>query len=328
MFSWTGALVLTGLTVFAQKPDREKLGFYNYTQPAASVALQNSEFYLLLVELEDNDAYRRKQFEQQFSAPPFRQATTDNRVDFTIKIIEGKFTFGQSKQSSYQEKYKAGGQEKTRSIYTYKGDVGYHYTIKVLNEREEEIFRNDVNGNKTVQGDRSESLSVAHDNFVRNKEKFKEQIMMEQLKELNAIFNEQFTPVEKTILLYGISIKEKKYDYPKFNPAFEDLNRVYDILQFSKEHTDESRQKLNTVIATFEEFVKDATPTEDKSKKNADVTAAAYYNLGLAYFFDQNYKNAHEALAKAASYDPKVMPLIEYQINLFKDLEQRENSSL
>ena len=312
---------------WAQKPDKEKLGYYNYLQPPLSAELGTEGYYFLSVKTDDNDAFRRKLFEQEFQVAPFLPTNTDTEPDFTIEVIEGVFSYGTPKRKSFQEKYKANGAEKSRSIYYYQGDVRYHYTLKVW-KGEEEIFREDVNGTDNISADKSESMSIAHDNYVKHKTRVKQDMLPERADELASAFNNQFNTVEKTVHLNAIKIKERKFDYPQFNKAFEDLERAYDVLKSSPEPTAESKAKLREVIATWTTFVKDATPGEKKSRKDADVTAAAYYNLGVAYFLSEQYDDASQAFARAASYDEKVMYDVDHFIKVTKDLAQRDSFSL
>ncbi len=307
----------------AQKIDREKLGYFNYLQPPASTVLEDDAFYLLLIELEDKDAYRRQLAEQKFKAGKFKQADTDNPYDFTIRITEGAFNYGSSKKNTTSEKYTVDKVEKTRAIYYYKGDVRYHYTLKVINNNGEEIFREDATGTTTMTGDRSESLSLAHDNYVKQKVKVKEEILMEQVQRLNDIFNNQYATVEKTVHLTAIRIKEKKYDYPLFNQAFEDIERAYNILKTASAPTAESDEKLKGAVHVYTSFVKGATPNEGKSKKNNDVTAAAYYNLGIAYFLVQDYANATTNFNMAASFDDKIVYDVSHLSDVSETLAQR-----
>ncbi|MDZ7845366.1 MAG: hypothetical protein U5L96_00470 [Owenweeksia sp.] len=48
-----------------------------------------------------------------------------------------------------------------------------------------------------MQGDASTSLSAADDNYMRAKVKFKEELMLQQLKKLEALFHDEFSAVKK-----------------------------------------------------------------------------------------------------------------------------------
>ena len=299
----------------AQKTDREKLGYYKYLQPPASDALSGKEFYLLEIELDGSDAYRRQLAGQRFTVKGYHKADTDNPIDFTIRIREGAFSFRTPKKSSYSKEGK--------TFHYYKGEGRFHYTIKVFNAEDNEIFRDDVSGSKSLQGDNSESLTLANEYYNSQKVKFKEEVMLEQMDELGRIFENQFSNVEKTIHLNAVRIKPKKYDYPEFNEAFNNLNRVYEILKVTNTPTSESDELLSSVISVYTSFLEDATPEDKKSKKNAEVTAAAYYNLGIAQFLAQHYQKAKQAFTMAASYDDKVMYDVEYLIKTTQSMADR-----
>ncbi|HAD98283.1 MAG TPA: hypothetical protein DCG19_12810 [Cryomorphaceae bacterium] len=321
------SLLLTIYTAQAQKPDKEKLGYINYLQPPMSKELDSGSYYFLSIETEDNDAYRRKLLEQEFQVSPFRQADTHNEPDFTVEIIEGIFSYDNPQRKSFQEKYKAGGVDKSRTIYYYEGDVRYHYTLKVVKD-DQEIFREDISGSEKISSQKSESMSLAHDYYVQHKTRVKQEMVARRASELAGVFNNRFNTVEKTLHLNAIKIKEKKFEYPLFNQAFDKLERAFNILKASTEATEECTALLQEAAATWQDFVKDATPNEEKSRKDAGVTAAAYYNLGIASFLLQRYHDASQAFTQAASYDNKVMYDVDYLIQISKDLSQRTTFAL
>lgn len=319
-----GLAVFLSANALAQKVDREKLGYLNYIQPPASTELLNSTFYLLSIELEDKDAYRRQLGEQEFKAGEFKQADSDNSIDFTVRITEGAFLYGPSKKNTSSEKYTVNKVEKTRAIYYYTGDVRYHYTLKVINNNGEEIFRDDLTGTKTASAARSESLSIAHDNYLKEKVKIKQEILLEQIQGLSQIFNDQYSFVGKTIHLWAIQIKEKKYEYPVFNEAFSNIQRSFDILKATSEPTKECDEKLNAAINSYLDFTKDVTPEDSKSKKSAEVTAAAYYNLGIAQFLLKDYGEASANFKMASSYDEKIVYDVKHLAEVSELLARRQ----
>ncbi len=302
-------------TVTGQKIDREKLGYFNYVQPPASTELAEAEYYLMKVVLDDKDAYRREIAQQNFDGGQFKLADADDEPDFTIEIREGAYSYGSPEKKSYDNE--------GERWYYYMGSVKYHFTLEVTNAAGEEIFRDDVRGSEKMRADASGSLSVANDYYVKKKTQVRQDIMVKQVKELEELFHDHFSNVDKTIHLNHVLIKEKKYEYPEFNDAANNLIRIYDILKVSGKPTDESAEILNSSISFFQEYLKDATPDEEKSMKNADVTAAAYYNLGIANFFAGNYADAKVALEKAASYNDKIMYDVKHLTKVCGDLAAR-----
>ena len=308
-------LLVSSSTLFAQKIDREKLGYFNYIQPPASDELMDSEYYMMKVELTDNDAYRRQLAEQNFDGAQFKLANGDDEPQFTIEIREGNYSYGSPQKKSYNKD--------DETFYYYAGTVKYHFTLEVTNGDGEEIFRDDVRGSEKMQGEASGSLSVANDYYVKKKTQVKQDILTQQVKEMEELFHNHFSSVQKTLHLNHVMIKEKKHSYTDFNKASGDLIRVYDILKVSGEPTDESNELLESGIVFFNEFVKDATPEDEKSKKNADVTSAAYYDLGVAYFFAGNYEEAKRSFEKASSYNEKIMYDLKHLIGVCGDLASR-----
>lgn len=299
----------------AQKIDREKLGYFNYLQPPATDQLAESRYYMMKVELGDQDAYRRQLAEQNFDGNTFVMATTEDEPDFTIEIREGAYSYGTPEKKSYDNK--------GETMYYYQGDVRYHFTIEVTNGAGEEIFRDDVRGSEKMRGDASGSLSVANDYYVKKKTQVKQDILIQQIKELEERFHDQFSNVTKTVHLNYVVIKEKKFEYPGFNDAAGSLQRLYDIFKATPEGTEESEEILNSTIGFLEEFVTDITPEDEKSRKNADVSAAAFYDLGIAYFFAGEYDKARIALEKAASYDEKIMYDVKHMTGICADMAAR-----
>jgi tetratricopeptide (TPR) repeat protein len=302
-------------TVFAQKIDREKLGYFNYTQPPANNELADATYYFMKVEVEDNDAFRRQLAEQAFDGRQFKMATADDKPDFTIEIREGSYSFGKPEKKSYTK------DEET--LYYYTGSVSYHITLEVTNSEGKELFRDDVRGSENMRGQASGSLSIANDEYVKEKAQAKQDILEKQVTELTEIFHNHFSFVKKTMHLNYVLIKEKKYDYPEFNETSLTLERVHSILNASPEGTAESSELIQKALSFYTEFLADATPSEEKSRKNDDVTASGYYNLGITNFFAGNYEEAKVALEKAASYNEKIMYDVKNMIKVCRDLALR-----
>lgn len=310
-----GLIVLLALPGMAQKIDREKLGYFNYQQPPASDELADAQYYLMKVELSDQDAYRRELAEQNFDGGQFIMADAGDEPDFTIEIREGTYSYGSPEKKSYNND--------GETWYYYQGNVRYHFTLEVQNAEGEEIFRDDITGSEKMRGDATGSLSVANDYYVKKKTQVRQDILIQQVKALEELFHNHFSTVDKTIHLNHVLIKEKKYEYPEFNEAAGNLERVYDILKVSGESTEESDELLELAIGFFEEFLKDANPEDKKARKNAEVTAAAYYNLGIAQFFSGNYEEAKLTLEKASSYDDKIMYDVKHLTAVCAELASR-----
>ena len=307
------------ISTLAQKIDREKLGYFNYQQAPANIELSDATYYLMKVEVEDNNAFSRQLAEQGFDGGNFKMATAEDEPDFIIEIREGTYSFGKPEKKSYTKD--------NETLYYFSGSVSYHITLEVTNADGKELFRDDVRGSEKMRGDASGSLSIANDYYVKQKSQAKQDILEKQVAELSELFHNHFSYVDKTIHLNHILIKEKKYEYPEFNKTALEMERIYSILNASSEGTAESQELIENSIKFFTEFLEDATPDEDKSRKNDDVTASAYYNLGIVNFFGRNYAQAKIALEKAASYNEKVMYDVKHLTRISADLALRNGLS-
>ncbi len=304
---------LIAFSSLAQKIDREKLGYINYTQNPVSAELLDFQYYELSFNTADNDAFRRKIFEQNFEISPQLTADGSEAIDFRIEVLEGLFTYTTPKAGNYTDK--------ERKMYYYSSEMKYHYTLKVF-VKEKEIFRDDLRGSVKLQGQASESLTIANEYHVAKKEKVKQEIMPEVAEKVSLLYKNQYGFVTKTTFVNAIKIKEKKFEYPEFNKAFNNLERVCELVKASLS-SQESVDKLQESISIFKNFVTDATPEIKKSKKDADVTAAAYYNLGMSYFLNSDYTPATIAFKQAMSYDDKVVYDVEFYIKLCENLSTR-----
>ncbi len=319
--------MLVPLASVAQKAKKDGLGYFNYVQPRMSSELDGFEYFGLEVEISDQDVYRRKQIEQYLSIEQYKVAGVENTPQFTIKVVESPFQFKSNGKKSYAQKYKEDGQEKSRTMHYYTGSMTYHYTMKVLSPEGEELFRDLVRGSETTKGRPSPSMTDAHDMYVQDKLKFKQNVLKSSSERLGKAFNNHFVDLRKAIHLHAVSIKEKKFEYPGFNAAYADLERCYAVLNVTNDGTPESEELLAKCIDFWTAFVQDATPSDSKSRKNAEVTAAAYYDLGLAYFFLQRYAEASENFAQAATYDKGVVPGIKNMVAVSSDCADRQSGA-
>lgn len=293
--------VVSNSFVFAQKVKTEGLGYYNYIHPRSNTELDNLSRYFIHVETHDGESYRRELIERELNLDTYQRVQDRNVAEFMIHIEEAEFKFGPSKKKSIS------GGENGATTYYYAGTIDYHYLIKVLNTSGEEITRKIVKGSVKTSGRSSTSVTDAHRNYKSDKNKFKENCAKEAANKLGKWFKDAFLDQEKTLHLRATTIKSKKFDYPGFQNAFTDLTLIYDAINSGESLSDEIKTKRDNCITFWTEFVKDKTPEDKKSRINADVTAAAYYNLGLVYFFDRQFKMANTYFQEAMLYNKNVV---------------------
>lgn len=301
----------------AQKIKTEGLGYYNYIHPRASVALDGMHNYFIHVSTQDGEAYRRELIEEGLKIETYQRVQDRNQADFMLQIEEAEFTFGSSSKRSIS------GGENAAPTYYYVGTIEYHYLFRVLNTEGEELSREIVRGTLKTSGRTSTSVRDAHSNYISDKHKFKEACAKEAATKLGDWFKNHFLDVEKTIHLRAATVKNKKYEYPGFQTSFEDLVSIYHALDMGAEIDEEHTLKRDACISFWLEFLSDKTPEDKKSRINASVTAAAYYNLGLVYFFDRQFEKASHCFDEATLYDKGVVAGLMNLSYLSKDCTER-----
>lgn len=304
-------------TAIAQKVKKEGLGYFNYKQPRASTLLDEAKVYTLHISTEEGGAFRKDVILEELKIPNYTRIEDRNNAHFMLSIEELPFKFGKEKKKSI-----SGGENGATSHY-YAGTIDYHYLLKVLNPAGEEIFRKISRGSVKTSGRSSTSLTDAHRNYVKDKNKFKENCAKEAATTLAKAFNEEFTDVDKTVHLRATYIKAKKYNYDGFEKAYTDLVKLYEILNVNNNQTDEIEELKESCLAIWSEFVKDVEPDNKKARVTVDAAAAAYYNMGLAHFFCAEYAQATEQFEKATSYNKTITAGIMNWIHISSTCAER-----
>lgn len=302
---------------YAQKVKKDGLGYFNYQQPRATTILDQAKHYSLYISTEEGGAFRKDVIVEEMKIPAFTRIDDRNKADFMMSIEELPFKFDKEKKKNL-----SGGENGVTSYY-YTGNIDYNYLLKVLNPKGEEIYRKIARGSVKTSGRSSTSLTDAHRNYVKDKNKFKENCAKEAAKIFAKAFNEEFTDVDKTVHLRAAYIKAKKFDYDGFEKAYADLIKLYEILNVNNEQTEETRQLKEACITYWTEFAKEVEPENKKARVTVDGAAAAHYDMGLIYFFCKEYALATEQFKKATSYNKTITAGIMNWIHISSTCTER-----
>ena len=310
-------LLLCSSLTFAQKVKKEGLGYFNYQQPRATTQLDTAQVYTVHISTQDGGSFRKDMILEELNLPIFSLIEDRNRADFMISIEELPFKFDKEKKKSIS------GGENGATSYFYAGSINYHYLYKVLNAEGEEIYRKILRGDVKTSGRSSTSLSDAHRNYVKDKNKFKENCAKESSISFTNLFSEQFTDVDKTVHLRATYIKAKKYTYPGYDKAYADLLSLYEILNISNSQTEEVATLSEGCISFWSEFVTKVEPENKKARVTIEAAAAAHYNMGLVHFFSGRFTLATIQFEKASNYDKTVVAGIMNWIHISKTCAER-----
>lgn len=310
-------ILCSSFNSYAQKVKKDGLGYFNYQQPRATTILDQAKHYSLHISTEEGGSFRKDVIVEEMKIPAFTKIDDRNKADFMMSIEELAFKFGKEKKKSI-----SGGENGATSHY-YAGTINYNYLLKVLNPQGEEIYRKIAKGSVKTSGRSSTSLTDAHRNYVKDKNKFKENCAKEAAKTFEKAFNEEFTDMAKTVHLRAAYIKAKKYNYDGFEKAYADLLKLYEILNVNNEQTEETKLLKEACIAYWSEFVKEIEPENKKARVTVEAAAAAHYDMGLVYFFCKDYALATEQFELAQSYDKTVVAGIMNWIHISNSCAER-----
>ena len=308
---------LCSTITYAQKVKKEGLGYFNYKQPRASTLLDSAQVYTLHISTQEGGSFRKDIFLEELKVPVFSLIEDRNRADFMLSIEELPFKFEKEKKKSIS------GGENGATSYFYAGTINYHYLFKVLNPDGEEVFRKIARGSVKTSGRSSTSLTDAHRNYVKDKNKFKENCAKKASESFTKIFADQFTDLDKTVHLRATYIKEKKFKYAGYNKAYSDLLELYESLNMSTTPTEKEHILKDNCISFWTEFSKEVEPENKKARVTIECAGAAHYNMGLVHFFCGEFALATSQFEIALSYDKTVVAGIMNWIYISKTCSER-----
>ena len=312
------------LGLSAQKLKNEKFGFYTYVQTPANDVLEGKKYYLASISLLKEDAFRERAIAEGLELIGYEAADHLNPAHFEVLVTEHRSEFGEAEKQSKKEEYKDDGVTKTRYQYWYTSNMKYHFSIKILDVDRNELFRDDLKGSVPIKGPSSTSVERAYRLYRSSQDDFKANLAPNQAKFLSEYFNEHFATMNKTVDIRAITVKAKKFEYPNFDKGFKGLQTAYNVLSVKDQHTDESTQGINDAIEYFNKVLDEAQPADKKARVNSKVTAAAHYNLGLAYFLDYQFTLAQQHFENARLHEKWVINEIVQWVDRSKYLAERE----
>ncbi len=289
----------------AQKLKKEGYGFISFIQPRNSTVLDDAELYTVDIYCESGDKNREDVLRTNFFLDNFNMTSNYGADDFKIQIIESAFRISDKERKINERKKKKNDQEYIENWYYYEFKLNYTHTI-IVSQDGAEIYKKRNEYSEKFTSNQSKSMSDANKYYTEKVYNLRNDTEPDGLKTVKRWFTEEFTNTVQTAIVRGHYVVEKKHKYPLFKEAYSDFDSAMVFLKKNDEADEEVKRLLTNSINIWLDWVKDATPDEKKSQKNAKVTAAAYWNLGIAYFFLEDYKNSMEMLDQAMALDKNV----------------------
>lgn len=296
-------LLLLGITLNAQKIDREYLGQYAYTQPPKNPVLIHYNSYAIDAMGAYSDAYKRDEIVHNFNLAGYNKVDIEQQSDFVIKIEEYPYRYSEVEKESKTEKYKVDGVEKTRILYAYVQAVDFKYVLTVRDDNGEKIYGYEYAGTDRIAGDYHSSSKEAYGNYKAELKKYKSGLTSSKISTLNTKVNNIVGFPVKSLAIRTGTVKAKKYKYDDYYKAFESFKSGLASVIESEENLDVAATSFNQAINGFETILSESDLENKKARINKKVTVAAYLNIGLSYFMLKDYVKASEYLEKAQEID-------------------------
>ncbi len=297
--------VLSILNVNAQKKDRTSMGWLKYVQNPAEPLNVEYKTYTVDAEGASGDDYRRDEIINKFKFEGFEKVGSDKEYDLSFFIKEYSLQQGEYERNTMKKTVKKDGVESTVTTYYYSNSFKYKYLLTLKNKGGEVIYETDYSGVKKVIGKDYSSSKSAFEDYKKKMSEEKGSILSEGVSAVVEKVNDKHGFPVKNLSAVGFKIKAKKFNYDEFNASFETLKASVKTSNGNGQDISAFEVDLRNVIAVME---KEIATKEDskKARMNPKATAAAYYNITMAYIILKDYDAAKVSLAKGRELDKGV----------------------
>lgn len=318
-------LLFVGLTIFsnAQKTKKEVCGSLEYIQPPSDPALKNAKTYFIAPNVSYYQGFQASEIKGYFNLQGFSQIHVKENADFVVEVTVYPLTFDSPKSKTNTSKSTKDGVTTTKYSYSYSGNYHYKFTLNAYSKDGISFYRDEYAGSSSLSASGYKSASAAREKYYSNKANASRTFVNSGVKNLSNRMANIFCYLNKKQQVKMMMIKPKKYDYDNFNTAVENLKKAITMQAMNKTVTNESLVLIQEAIGFWQADLKESDPETKKARVNKHVTAAAYFNIGIAYFVMEDYENAAINLEKAQEFEKSVIGYHDYWIKTAKDMQLR-----
>lgn len=322
IFVFTLVLAMIAGVSFAQKVDREPLGYYSYTQLPIDVSLKAYKTYKV-INKDDMDAYKKDKMVAAINLAGFEKKEASEDADFIIEIQEYPIKFGDSERQTRVETYKKDGVEKKINHYYYTIKATYKYKIRLYTNLDNIIYSDELSGDETVKGDEDTDSSKAYDKYKAKRRSFADNLISSKVGVFNDRINNKYCFPVKKERIESAYIKAKKFNYDDYTAAFKSMKEGFGIVSNDENAIEQAMPSFDKAIEGFKKMLTEADPENRKARVNKSVTALLYANIGNSYFLMKEYDKAQEAFNMGSEYKNNIGDM-RHMKNLSEDLQKRK----
>lgn len=290
-----------GVNVFAQKTNMKNLKV-SYTQLPLQPLDKNIKTYNsvlnMAVTMENTDLEKLKN--QYLKLHGYEK--TENDADVTINADFGEFKI--NKELITKEVYNVNQAENVTGYY-YEISIEYPVEISLTGKNGNIIFEQAIEHDKNLLKDGfgkwTYSTSELDAKFNAEKDKLftdlKNKCDKKALLEIKEILSSNFSYLDVTKKIKIASGKGRKLDYSDLESAVSIMEKAFDMIS-SKTASENVNSELNKAIIIWENALKESS-SNNKARINEEITTMLYYNIGIAYWWMQDFVEARSYMDKA-----------------------------
>ncbi|HPR30637.1 MAG TPA: tetratricopeptide repeat protein [Prolixibacteraceae bacterium] len=202
---------------------------------------------------------------------------------------------------SYTIKKKVDGVEKSYTLYGYKGEMKFKYSL-TLTDRNDTIYyaKNDSVLKKWDEkgaSSRNDALKYSSSQIKR----LPGEILTEFCKNTNSYLNDNFGFICMLMApsCYSIVVPKKcKFDYSDLTSAQDSMKKAFQIIKNNEQNVTDYKVAVAPAIEKWNMALSESDITNRKARINKNITCAIYHNLGMTYFLLKEYDKAVENFNK------------------------------
>ena len=298
-------LTLTTLSI-AQNSDKTNCGRIGYIQPPSNMVLQTFKTFYIDATVPDNNANYKQIIYDRINLPGFTRTEVRESADFIINYTMFPLVFEKTEESTQTSESEVNGVKTSKTTYSALASYQHKNTINVLLKDGTSVFFDERADRSIHNGEAADSKSAALTSF----EKTKINSATDRLKEAIGIMRdkiiETYCYLPKTNGVDIITVKPKKFNYDNFNKGAELIKQAVAMQTADFLTPEEAKTLCKQAIDLWLVELKESDLVDKKARINDELTAALYYNIGIAYFICEDYSLAYENLLKASEFDKNV----------------------
>ncbi len=294
----TFALAFLQVLGFAQKPIKENLKKYQYTQLPNTPLPKEYKNYMVISS--SSTSYREDIINNAFNIAGYTKVEDANN-DFKIRVKEQEIIFSDAERKDEKKVYKKDGVEKTYYEYHFEFKVTHKVSADVFHSKsgekitDFEIFDN----GKVLKSKVSKSSKDAFDIYKKYKSSLKNSLLTDKLASINHVFNERIGFPVKGDFLHLYKVKPKKHKYNDYDEALEVAMQGADIVIANENDIEKAKPHFNKAIELWNVALKESDVDNKKARINKKVTALTHYNIAMCQFLMKDYEACIAAMEKA-----------------------------